>query len=109
MENTATIAPLPSIYSQALPPASRIFGTAISFYLNHWQIIAGISAIPFAISLLWIFAGQSGSILLFILLGIISFLSAFAARLALFDAVTENGEPQGGISGAFSRDRKSVV
>src|SRR3989338_121651 len=103
MENTATIAPLPSIYSQALPPASRIFGTAISFYLNHWQIIVGISAIPFAISLLWIFAGQSGSILLFTLLGIISFLSAFAACLALFDAVTENGEPQGGISGAFSR------
>lgn len=103
MENTATISSPSSIYSQALPPASRILGTSISFYLAHWQVMAGISAIPFALSLVWIFAGHAGSIGLFIIFGILSFLGAFAARLALFDAVTENGEPAGGVVGAYQK------
>lgn len=103
MENTATLSPPSPGYSQSLPPASRVLGIAISFYLNHWQVIAGISAIPFVISLAWIFAMQTGSISVLLLLGILGFLSAFFARIALFDAVAENGEPSGGVWGAYGK------
>lgn len=83
-----------------LPSASKTFGQAVSFYRSHWHTILGISIIPFILSVPQLFS-EVVPTLLIILFVIAAFVVGFVSRIALFDAVVENGEPQGGVSGAY--------
>jgi hypothetical protein len=101
MNGTTTQTLTPVGYTP-LPPATRMLGRAFSFYKEHWQIVLGISAIPAALGVIQTLLGKSLPGVAF-LITIVGVVVAFVARLALFDAVAENGEPAGGIAGAYQK------
>lgn len=80
----------------SLPGASKLFSWAFSFYKQYFSVIAGISIIPFLFSLVQILAGKSLSVSLIFILAILTFVVSFLSRLALFDAVAEEGQSVGG-------------
>lgn len=95
MDNLANpTIPQPSQLS--LPGASKLLGWAFSFYKQHLSLIVGISAIPFLFSLVQVLMGKSLSTGPIFILAIITFFISFLSRLALFDAVAEEGQTIGG-------------
>lgn len=94
MDGTTTT--IPQAPQSSLPGAPKLFGWAFSFYKQHFSVIAGISAIPFLFSLVQVFLGKNLSVGLVLLLGILTFVVSFLSRLALFDAVAEEGQSVGG-------------
>src|SRR3989344_3942724 len=86
-----------------LPSGTKLFVTSLSFYLSHWPMIVGVSLIPVLFAALPVVFGDEsadlgiGTVLIFGLAVAVRFL----ARLALFDAVVEDGAPEGGVVGAY--------
>lgn len=87
---------IPQVQPSSLPGATKLFSWAFSFYKQHFSVIAGISAIPFLFSLIQVFLGKNLSVGLVLVLAIITFVVSFLSRLALFDAVAEEGQSVGG-------------
>lgn len=87
---------IPQTPQFSLPRASKLFGWSFSFYKQHFSVIAGISVISFLFSLVQIFTGKSLSVRLVLVLAILAFVVSFLSRLALFDAVAEEGRSVGG-------------
>lgn len=86
-----------------LPPAWTILKQAWAFYRDHWAIIFGIAIVPVILNSAQIFAGKAMPAAAAVGLGIIAFVVSLVARVALFDAVAEGGEPAGGIAGAYQK------
>lgn len=85
-----------------LPPASKMLGRALSFYAEHWHVILGIALIPILIAGTNILLGEYTPSLA-ILISVVAVVVGFLARLALLDAIVENGEPTGGVVGAYQK------
>jgi len=82
--------------------ASSLLKEAFVFYFSHWKLLMGISLIPALLYLFQFFL--SGKPIVFIIIfGIMASILALFCRLAFFDAVIENGEPEGGFGGAFKK------
>lgn len=79
-----------------LPSASKLFGWTFSFYKQRLSLIVGISAAPFLLGLTQILVGKDLSVGLVLVLAIFTFAVSFLSRLALFDAVAEEGQSVGG-------------
>lgn len=94
--NGATISPFPSSW--------ELLRRSLSFYRSHWQTILGIAIIPVLITLPQLFFPKEALPLAF-LVTILAALGGFFSRLALLEAIVEEGEPEGGVPGAF---RKSI-
>ena len=84
----------------SLPSASKLFGWAFSYYKQHLSVIAGISAVPFLFGVIQVLVGKSLSVWFILILVIATFVVSFLSRLALFDAVAEEGQS---VSGAYKK------
>ena len=84
--------------AQSLPSALLMFKNAWRNYRDHWQLFLGIMVIPVLLALPYTLFGEQ-----FVLFSFLSALALVVARPALFDAVVENGEPAGGIRGAYRK------
>ena len=87
---------IPQPQQQFLPGAPKLFSGAFSFYKQHFSVIAGISVIPFLFGVVQILIGKSLPLGLIFTLAILTFVVSFLSRLALFDAVAEEGQSVGG-------------
>lgn len=79
-----------------LPKASKLLGWAFLFYKQRLSLIVGISVIPFIFSVVQVLVGESLPTGLIFILAITTFVVSFLSRLALFDAVVEEGQSVGG-------------
>ncbi len=82
-----------------LPPASKLFAWALSYYRSHFSLIFGVSIIPFLLDAVQVFVSKNAPLLL-IPLAIIASIVAFISRLALFGAVVEEGQT---VNGAYKK------
>src|SRR3989338_2590600 len=105
MNGTQTISP--ATY-QPLPPASKMFLGALLFYAEHWHVILGIALIPILIAGPNILLGKYTPSLA-ILIAMLATVVGVLARLAMFDVVSENGEPSGGIIGAYKKGWQILI
>src|ERR1700722_4059482 len=85
-----------------LPSARKLLKQSFSFYFSHIGTFAGITVIPALFGIFTFILGGFGSgtstialFIAFVGLGIVIVVS----YAALFDAVVERGEPQGGVVG----------
>lgn len=95
-------------FSYTLPGASQILREAVSFYLKHWGVIIGAAAVPAVFSLPNIFWGKNAPSLV-IFSWILAVVAGTFSRLALFEIVSEEGTPEGGIRGAFIKGAHFLV
>lgn len=116
METSPILAVPPAPALIQLPSAGRIFKQALKFYTDHWPVLVGISAIPLIFSIpqmLSIVALSLGKEILpvvaIFVLGILSAVASLISRTAFFDALAENGEPSGGIAGAYSKGLHMLI
>ena len=93
----------------ALPPFSDILSESFVFYKNHASIILGVSAVSFILALPNNFLfGTMPSLFSGIFL-LLTSIFAFFSRLALFETVAENGDPAGGVLGAYRNGLKYLI
>lgn len=93
---------IPSSPLPQLPSAGTLLAETFKFYRSHWYIIGGIALIPslfFILSFLLDVVSPPFAIIFYLVFFVVQFFS----RLALFIAVAQQGQPLGGIWGAFSR------
>jgi flagellar biogenesis protein FliO len=90
----------------SLPSVSKLFGWTFSFYKQRLSLIAGISAVPFLFGLAQMLVGKSLSVGLVLILAILTFVVSFLSRLALFDAVAEEGQS---VSGAYKKSLQMLI
>ncbi|TSC67470.1 MAG: hypothetical protein G01um101466_706 [Parcubacteria group bacterium Gr01-1014_66] len=87
----------------SLPSPSSLLKQAISFFFAHWQIFAGISLLPMLSVVPTLFFSEKtagGSIGIFILT-ILGRVLSFVAYIALLVVLSAEGNPEGGIMGAY--------
>ncbi len=100
MENITL--PVPVEHTATLPSATKLFGDAFSFYKSHIKIIAAIGSIPFLFNVIGII-GSNFSALIAVVFQLVSFIAGIFALLAFFVFLRANGNPEGGIKGAYMR------
>lgn len=87
----------------SLPSAPGLFRWAFSFYAKHWQVIIGILLAPLILGIIQVVL--KGNVAIGLSLLVIGFLS----QLALLAAVTEEGQPVGGILGAYRKGVRMLI
>lgn len=97
----------PAVY-QSLPPASKMLWRSFSFYAEHWHVIVGIALIPILIAGPNILFGEYIPALA-ILITVLAAVVGFLARLAMFNVVAEEGDPAGGIIGAYKNGWQILI
>ena len=98
---------------QSLPTPGELLKKSFSLYFSHFKIFLGILVIPVALVFLIIVLGVvgqivfwgtiSGALLTIVIMfaAAVSLIAGGVSYLALFDAVIEGGQPQGGVRGAW--------
>lgn len=94
---------------QSLPTISQLFKLIFSFYFSNWKIILGISGVPFVLSIIQILTEKYAPAIFIGIVFVIIFIASFISRMALFSAVTEDGKPAGGVSGAYKKGFKMII
>ncbi|OHA10052.1 MAG: hypothetical protein A3A44_01070 [Candidatus Sungbacteria bacterium RIFCSPLOWO2_01_FULL_60_25] len=87
----------------ALPSAGQLFKETLRFYRAHLGIMLGIAAAPAALAAIAELSGKAAPQFFVAIIGIVAALAGIAGRIALMDAVAENGTPGGGITGAYQK------
>src|SRR3989344_2048549 len=100
MENIQTVPSAPA----RLPTVNELLSSAWRFYHAHLAMFIGIAVIPVLLKLTDLilpFFIASGGIQ--ISLTIVSFLAIMIMQYTIIDTVVENGEPVGGVGGAYRK------
>jgi hypothetical protein len=90
----------------SLPSATQLLGWAFSFYKQRLSLIAGISDIPFIFELAQTLGGKNLSAWPVLILTILALAVSFLSRLALFDAVAEEGQS---VDGAYKKSLQMLI
>lgn len=86
-----------------LPPPGALLREAIRFYRAHLGIMLGIAAVPAAFAVIAELLGEPVPHSLIVVIGIVAALAGIAGRIALMEAVAENGTPAGGAVSAYQK------
>lgn len=89
-----------------LPSAPELIKWAFSFYKQHLSVIVGISAFPFLLGIVQILADRSLSDGLMLVLIILVFVVSFLSEIALFAAITREGQT---VSGAYKKSLQMLI
>ncbi len=92
-----------------LPGAPALLSWAFSFYRQHLHTIIAIASIPITAGVLQVFISQNAPVLLILLVLLAAAVANYLAYVAFFEAVSEEGEPAGGVVGAFAKAYRLAV
>ncbi|MDP3794984.1 MAG: hypothetical protein Q8R13_03585 [bacterium] len=91
-----------------LPSSRELLRWTFSFYAAHWQVFIGIALIPLLFVVPVFLLGDRAPAAL-PAFAILSGVVLLMGRLALYAAVSANGNPEGGVTGAFERGASLIM